>query len=76
MLARTRHHAARLGSTASAPKYARVRIETAAHFLTWLTENDGTLAEATQHDVDAWIDGERPPVAGYGTSCAGARLAA
>jgi hypothetical protein len=57
VLPRIRHRAARLGSTASAPKYARVRIETAAHFLTWLTDNDRTLAEATQHDVDAWIDG-------------------
>jgi hypothetical protein len=57
VLPRTRHRAARLGSSASAPKYARVRIETAAHFLTWLTDNDRTLAEATQHDIDTWIDG-------------------
>jgi hypothetical protein len=57
VLPRARHRAARLGRTANAPKYARVRIETTAHFLTWLTENDRTLAEATQHDVDAWVDG-------------------
>ena len=57
VLPRTRHRAARLGGTASAPKYARVRIETAAHFLTWLNDNDRTLADATQHDIDTWIDG-------------------
>jgi hypothetical protein len=55
VLPRTRRRAARLGGTASAPKYARTRIETAAHFLAWLRDNDRTLAEATQHDVDTWI---------------------
>jgi hypothetical protein len=35
--------------------YARQRIETAAHFLTWLERNDRTLADATQHDVNTWI---------------------
>jgi hypothetical protein len=57
VLPRIRHRAARQGSTTSAPKYARVRIETAAHFLTWLQDNDRTLADATQHDIDTWIDG-------------------
>ena len=33
----------------------RQRIETAAHFLTWLEHNDRTLADATQHHVDTWI---------------------
>jgi hypothetical protein len=55
VLPRTRRRAARLGVTASAPTYARTRIETAAHFLAWLQDNDRTLAEATQHDVDTWI---------------------
>ena len=55
VLPRTRHRAARLGITASAPMYARQRIETAAHFLTWLERNDRTLADATQHDVNTWI---------------------
>jgi hypothetical protein len=55
VLPRTRHRGARLGITANAPKYARTRIETAARFLTWLQDNDRTLAEATQHDVDTWI---------------------
>jgi len=55
VLPRTRHRAARLGITASAPMYARARIETAAHFLTWLEDNDRSLAHATQHDVDTWI---------------------
>ena len=55
VLPRTRHRAARLGITASAPVYARGRIETAAHFLTWLEDNDRTLADATQHDINTWI---------------------
>jgi hypothetical protein len=55
VLPRTRRRAARLGATASTPKYARTRIETAAHFLAWLRDNNRTLAEATQHDVDTWI---------------------
>lgn len=55
VLPRTRRRAARLGTTASAPKYARTRIETAAHFLAWLRDNGRSLAEATQHDVDTWI---------------------
>jgi hypothetical protein len=55
VLPRTRHRAARLGITASAPMYARARIETAAHFLKWLEDNDRTLADATQHDVNTWI---------------------
>jgi hypothetical protein len=55
VLPRTRHRATRLGITASAPMYARARIETAAHFLTWLEDNDRTLAHATQHDVKTWI---------------------
>jgi hypothetical protein len=45
-----------------------VRIETAAHFLTWLTDNDRTLADATQYDVDAWIDGETTT---RGLTCSG-----
>jgi hypothetical protein len=57
VLPRTRRRAARLGTSANAPKYARVRIETAAHFLTWLAHNHRTLAEVTQHDIDTWIDG-------------------
>lgn len=56
VLPRTRHRAARLGATANTPRYVRTRIETAAHFLAWLRENDRTLAEATQHDVDTWIE--------------------
>ena len=55
VLPRTRRRAARLGASASTPKYARTRIETAAHFLVWLRGNNRTLAEATQHDVDTWI---------------------
>jgi hypothetical protein len=55
VLPRTRHRAARLGITASAPEYARTRIETAAHFLNWLQDNDRTLADVTQHDIDTWI---------------------
>lgn len=55
VLPRTRRRAARLGATTSTPKYARTRIETAAHLLAWLRGNDRTLAEATQHDVDTFI---------------------
>jgi hypothetical protein len=55
VLPRTRRRAARFGGTASAPKHARTRIETAAHFLRWLDDRNRALAEATQHDVDAWI---------------------
>ncbi|MDT5133674.1 MAG: hypothetical protein QOE41_2985, partial [Mycobacterium sp.] len=55
VLPRTRHRAARLKITASAPMYARARIETTAHFLTWLEDNGRSLADTTQHDVDAWI---------------------
>lgn len=56
LLPRTRRRAARLGTTANTPKYVRTRIETAAHFLAWLRGNEQTLAEATQHDVDTWIE--------------------
>ena len=56
LLPRTRRRAARLGATANTPKYVRTRIETAAHFLAWLRGNEQTLAEATQHDVDTWIE--------------------
>ena len=55
VLPRARHRAARLGITTSAAMYARQRIETAAHFLTWLDDNGRTLADATQHDVNTWI---------------------
>ncbi len=55
VLPRTRRRAARLGTAASTPKYARTRIETAAHFLAWLHSNDRTLAQVTQHDVDTFI---------------------
>ena len=55
VLPRTRHRGTRLGITASAPRYARARIETAAQFLTWLEDNDRSLAHATQHDVNTWI---------------------
>lgn len=55
VLPRTRRRAARLGATTNTPKYARTRIETAAHFLAWLHSNDRTLAEVTQHDVDTFI---------------------
>ncbi|MGV7767478.1 hypothetical protein PJM31_29555, partial [Mycobacterium kansasii] len=34
----------------------RTRVETAAHFLAWLRDNDRTLTETTQHDVDTWIE--------------------
>ena len=56
VLPRTRRRAARHGATANTPKYVRTRIETAAHFLAWLRNNDRTLAEATQHDVETWIE--------------------
>lgn len=55
VLPRARYRSARLGTTSSAPKYARTRIETAAHLLTWLQDNNRALAQATQHDIDTWI---------------------
>ena len=56
ILPRTRRRATRHGTTANTPKYVRTRVETAAHFLAWLRANDRTLTEATQHDVDTWIE--------------------
>nr|GLK35386.1 hypothetical protein GCM10017611_22380 [Rhodococcus wratislaviensis] len=55
VLRRARRRAARGHLTASAPKYARARLQVAANFLSWLTEQDHTLAEATQADVDRWL---------------------
>jgi hypothetical protein len=43
------------GDHSERPDVTRARIETAAHFLTWLERNDRTLADATQHDVNTWI---------------------
>lgn len=56
ILPRTRRRATRLGTTANTPKYVRTRVETAAHFLAWLRDNDRTLTQTTQHDVDTWIE--------------------
>lgn len=56
ILPRTRRRATRLGTTANTPKYVRTRVETAAQFLAWLRDNDRTLTETTQHDVDTWIE--------------------
>jgi hypothetical protein len=55
VLRRVRGRAARGHLTASAPKYARARLQVATNFLTWLTEQDRTLAETTQADVDRWL---------------------
>ncbi|EKT78982.1 hypothetical protein WSS_A29664 [Rhodococcus opacus M213] len=55
VLRRARRRAARGHLTVSAPKYARARLQVAANFLTWLTEQDHILAEATQADVDRWL---------------------
>ncbi|TQC45320.1 hypothetical protein EEB14_32140 [Rhodococcus sp. WS4] len=55
VLRRARGRAARGLLTASAPKYARARLQVAANFSTWLTERDHTLAGATQADVDRWL---------------------
>ncbi|KXF54492.1 hypothetical protein AXA44_41545 [Rhodococcus sp. SC4] len=55
VLRRARRRAARGLLTASAPKYARARLQVAANFLTWLTEHHRILAEATQTDVERWV---------------------
>ncbi|UDG97544.1 hypothetical protein [Rhodococcus opacus] len=55
VLRRARRRAARGLLTASAPKYARARLQVAANFLTWLTEHHRILAEATQTDVERWL---------------------
>lgn len=44
------------GNSPSAAKYARTRIRCAADFLHWLHTRDTDLAQATQHDVDRWLD--------------------
>lgn len=44
------------GNSPSAAKYARTRIRCATDFLHWLSTHGTDLAEATQHDVDLWID--------------------
>lgn len=44
------------GNSPSAAKYARTRIRCAADFLLWLQSRGTNLAQATQHDVDYWLD--------------------
>lgn len=44
------------GNSPSAGKYARTRIRCAANFLHWLQDRDTDLAQATQYDVDSWLD--------------------
>ncbi|WP_037205779.1 hypothetical protein [Rhodococcus opacus] len=55
VLRRARGRAARGHHSVSAPKYARVRLQVAVQFLTWLTDNHRTLADAAQADVDRWL---------------------
>lgn len=50
--ARARHQ----GFTVSAARWARSHILVAAQFLAWLDERGTTLADATQADIDAWLD--------------------
>lgn len=44
------------GNSPSAARYARTRIRCAADFLHWLHTRDTDLTQATQHDVDRWLD--------------------
>ncbi|WP_370185810.1 hypothetical protein [Rhodococcus wratislaviensis] len=56
VLRRARGRAARGHLSISAPKYARVRLQVAVQFLTWLIDHHHALAEATQADVDRWLE--------------------
>lgn len=60
VLRRARHRAARIELTPSAPRYARNRIRVATHFLTWLADQDRTLGDATQADIDRWLAAGTP----------------
>lgn len=44
------------GNSPSAAKYARTRIRCATDFLHWLHARGTDLAQATQQDVDCWLD--------------------
>ena len=56
VLRRARGRGIRRASTPSVRKYARARILIAVRFLTWLDEQQLTLAAATQAHMDAWLD--------------------
>jgi hypothetical protein len=60
VLRRARHRATKIKLTPSAPRYARNRILTATHFLTWLTEHNLKLSDATQADIDRWLAAGTP----------------
>lgn len=49
----------RSAEASSAPRtytaHARLKIKTAARFLTWLTARDTTLADCRQADIDTWL---------------------
>jgi hypothetical protein len=56
ILRRARTRARHQGFTVSAARWARSHILVAAQFLAWLDERGTTLADATQADIDAWLD--------------------
>lgn len=60
VLRRARHRASRFRLTPSVPRYARTRILVASHFLAWLADHDRTLTDATQTDIDRWLDDGAP----------------
>jgi len=57
VLHRARRRARQHGATASAGRYARSRIRAALKFLAWLDTRNVALVDATQNDVEQWLDG-------------------
>jgi len=55
LLPRTRRRAARGQTKTSTLKYVRTQVLVAHQFLQWLTANQLSLADTTQHDVDTWL---------------------
>ncbi|WP_371792243.1 hypothetical protein OG285_24920 [Streptomyces sp. NBC_01471] len=56
VLSRARGRSMRRASTPSVRKYARSRILISVRFLTWLDEQQLTLATVTQAHIDGWLD--------------------
>jgi hypothetical protein len=55
VLRRLRHRAARTPGPWTATRYTKTLLKATAGLLDWLAEHDLTLAEAGQHDIDAWL---------------------
>ncbi len=56
VLHRARRRARQRGATASAGRYARSRIRAALKFLAWLDSRNVAFVDATQNDVEQWLD--------------------